>query len=659
MIKKIFLIISVLFITSCKISESSIVELNNKWELFNEQFILSDNIGVPKSDNFLFFSGTTNKLNNNNVYLYGSIKQNIQVKKNEHYALYLSGVLSASRVWVDGKLLASYGEIGKTLESTRTEIKRGVLNFVPESDIVEIVIEFSNFHFKTKYLFKWIILGESSEITNLYIKNQSKDYFTTGLLVICAILFILMYSINVKDKYNLYFALFSLSFCIRSFLMKNTTIEYFIPSFTWVLTYQLTKASEVWALVFILLFFKSLYPEEFNNKVTNIIVISSLLMSFGAFIPLSFFNDNNILLYFQFQILISGTYIISRIIKSVLHNRFLSKQSLIAIILLFGSIIFDIFASRIFLLYDYYSAQFVLLLILIMFLLIGRKRSDSSIYVAEKQKINDDIRFTFTKFVPLEILASLKNSKLEDRAPGDYTVEALSMIYIDIRDFTKLSEGLTPQENFLMINEFYEIVGNEVVKNGGYIESYGGDGVKAIFSSSPDDAINSALNISDEVAITSKIKIGMSVHFGKVVLGTIGSNNRIQATAVSDVTRILSAMDSFNSKMGIEILLTDKSLTLSNISQEYVLSLGSILLTDEEDPIGLYQVIPKNYRIDSLFKEAFENGIFMIKHKKYHKALAYFELAERLNTNHQLTKYYISQLELFFVSDEIKFVLKV
>lgn len=658
MIKNILLILFSFLLFSCS-SDSDITELNNKWLIYNEKYIKTENLENIEADGEIYFSGNNSKVKDNKAYSYGSIKQKISVVPGKNYSLYISGIFSSSKLWIDDELLGEYGTIGTSIKDSDPKIKRIVLNFIPEKEDVNIVIEFANFHFGSKYLFKWIVMGSSSEILELYTKNQSKDYFTLGLLLLSSVLFLLMYIINTKDKYNIYFSLFTFSYAIRSYLMKNTTINEFLPWFTWTLEFQFNKASEIWALLFVLLFLKELYPNEFKSKITPFFTIFALITSFLAFIPLGIFNKYNILLIMHVEILLVGSYVLMSLVNCVKNSRLLAKLALFSMSVFFISIIFDIFASRIFILYDYYSAQFVVLVVAVMFLMIGKKRSLNTEYVIEKQRLNIEIKDIFSKFVPLQILQNLQNNELEDRPPGDFAVEPVTMIYIDIRDFTNLSEGLTPEQNFSMINRFYEIVGYEVNRWGGFIESYGGDGVKAIFKDTPQNTINSALSISDEVALTSGLKIGMSIHFGKVVFGTIGGENRIQATAVSEVTRILGSMDGLNSAMGIEILITEQVYALSYISKDKILSLGRILLKDEEESLNFFQIIPKNFEIDPLFKEAFENGVKMIKYKNYPKAYGYFLLANRYNIKNSITIEYVKQLEKFFKLRELTFTLKV
>lgn len=658
MINKLLIVLFPLFFLSCSNYEkgSSIV---GEWDLYSNKYILSDNLVGVSPDGSIPVSGRASYTKNNPPLLYGSIKKKINVKKGENYTLYISGILSSSKVWIDNTLSGEFGTIGYSKEESNPFIKRALINFVPDNDECEIVIEFSNFRLQSKWLFKWIVYGKSSDITDLYIRNQSKDYFATGMLIMCTTLFFLMFLVNRSNWYNLYFSLFTLSYGIRSYLMKNTTIQHFIPRFNWVLEYQFNKASELWALAFIILFLKSLYPYEFRGKFSKGITLTAFLSSLLSFVPIDLFYKYHFLSLMHIIIVVSGIYIISRLVLATKAKEPFAVFALLSIILFFISIIFDMIANSIMIAFDYYSAQVVIIVVAVMFLMIGRKRHDSLLFITEKQQSNKNIKEIFSRFVPIEILDNLNNSDLEERPPGEYALKPLTVAYIDIRDFTSLSEGLTPLENFSLINNFYEIVGSEVKKHDGYIESYGGDGVKAIFPCAPDKAIDASLNISKRVMATSGIKIGMSINFGQVVLGTVGGDNRIQATAISSVTRFLNSMDSFNSSMAIELIITDKVYALSSLDNSRVIKLGSMLLRGEEDEITLYQVETPSFKIDPFFKEAFESGVMMLEYKKYSKAYGYFKLAQEYNKDHRLASYYISELEIFFKLRGLTFTLRV
>lgn len=653
MIKKISLLLSIILLQSC--SNENIKSVEGEWELYREKFIASDSLDI-KPDKKLFFPGKFQDTIDNNDHIYGSIKKRIMVEPNKKLSLYVSGIYSASKIWIDNEVVGHYGKIARTIDNVEPLVKPIVINFKTEKEYIDVVIEFSNFHLREHLIFKWLLLGDSIDIYSLYIMDQSKDYFSAGILFIISILFFLLFLSNRRSKYNLYFSLFSLSYGVRSFLMVKASIQMFIP-IKWELIYQLTSASELWSLIAILLFFKELYPRELNNKFTKVLVILGAIFSLALFLPITVYSEYKLSFVFFGLVLVTASYFLLRLILIVKNKRFLSKLTLVSLIFFSLSIFIDILSNRYIISWDYVSAQAVIFLVLTMCILIAKDRSSAITAIKEKKNKNLKYRNTFSRFVPLEILSMIGNKNLEDRAPGDFLVNPQTIAFIDIRDFTKMSQVLTPEENFILINNFFKLVGDEVYKNEGFIESYGGDGVKVVFPLSPESALNAAKNISRRISLDDKIRIGISIHVGNVVLGTIGSEDRIQTTSISSITRVIGKMDHFNSKMGIEILITENVMQLSNVERKEILSLGKVKLKDEDEAISLYQVTTESTRIDPLFKECFEHGVEMLELRQFSRALGYFELAARYNKDHRLNNYYIEKLQKFLKLKKANFTL--
>lgn len=645
-------IITLLFslILGCN-SYSSIDTVNERWELYNHQLIKSEGIYSSELPPTIYNLGEK-------ISGYGSISQELSVVPDRSYSLYISGIYSASRIWVDDQLLGEFGILGKSVEKSRPDRRRAVLSFTPKNESITLCIEFSNMHFINSSLYKWIVWGDSREIISLFIKNQSKDYLAFGLLIICSLLFIIIYITDRKNIYNLYFALFALSYAIRSYLLKSTTLESFIPGFSWLLQYQVKKSSEIWALIFLLLFFVTLFPKEFKNTLSKLFILIASVTSLLSFLPIEVFNGLNILTVMHIEVIFIGLYMILRLLVGVRNRSMMAKSSLISIILLYSSIIYDIIANRFIVSYDYMSAQIVVVVVGVLFMQIGKKRMLTSRLLIIEEVENEELRNSFSRFVPVDILHSLGNRDLENRNPGESCVMVITVAYIDIRNFTDLSQTLTPEETFNMLNRFYEIVGSCISENEGYIESFGGDGVKVIFPNSPEGAVRAIQNISSRVEQIKGLRTGMAVHFGKVVLGIIGSDNRIQTTAISDVTRIISQMDHFNSKVGVEMLITGSVYGLVNLDNSKVLYLGNIILHDETEPQDLYQILPDGLDMGAQFLETFSRGVAYIRKRNYQMAYSALQIAEKLKPTHQLTRIYIEELEKFFKSGEVTFTLR-
>ena len=149
--------------------------------------------------------------------------------------------------------------------------------------------------------------------------------------------------------------------------------------------------------------------------------------------------------------------------------------------------------------------------------------------------------------------------------------KALAILFADIRNFTTLSEGLPPYDVIYFLNRYFHHVGKVIASYGGYIDNYMGDGLMALFGHDevPDAAfraVSAGLAMLEDVAVGSKhfedvygvsIRIGIGIHYGNVVVGTIGAADRQRMTAIGDAVNFASRIESANKKYGTELLISN------------------------------------------------------------------------------------------------------
>ncbi|GAB6090535.1 adenylate/guanylate cyclase domain-containing protein [Spirochaeta dissipatitropha] len=644
-----FLFCSLWILSSCA-ADSTVMDISGDWVLYRNQFIQSEVQSTESATGEQVSLNILDSIFRNQLSRYGSLKKSIELEAGRSYSLRVPEIYSASRIWINGVLLRQHGSLGTSVETSSPDYREDVIAFTPGSSRTEIIIEYTNFHYPNRSALGWIYVGDSQRIQAGYIRTLSVDYLVLGSLVVCFVLFLLLYLVNLQNKYNLYMSLFTLCAAVYVFTNSNIYFGRVLFGLDVSYMYRLNNLSSIWIFACILLFFSYLYPIEFNNRKTRFVLHAAAVISATLLLPLPLFNTLRLLFVFKAHIAVSGIIIVYSLVLTRKNKRPLSLLLLIFFFAYWAAMLVEFFLGV-------PSSMFLLLLISGMFVLVAIKRAETSTAIEEKQELNTRIREVFTQFVPLNILDSLGNSALMDRPPGEYYMQDCTMMLLDIRDFTKMSEGLSAEDNFLMINNFYEIVGYEVDRHKGFIESYGGDGVKAIFPESADDAAACALAISQKVSETSGIKIGMALHYGKVIFGTIGSDDRIQATAVSDVSRILSAIDHFESKMGVEIALTDE--VCSRLKLDYTqLFLGRIILKNQTEGIELCQIIPPSFQLDPEFEALFNDGIRFVQARDYSRALDCFQKAHKIRDSHILTSFYIRQLKDHITAGDGLFVLK-
>ena len=175
----------------------------------------------------------------------------------------------------------------------------------------------------------------------------------------------------------------------------------------------------------------------------------------------------------------------------------------------------------------------------------------------------------YGRFVPHELLRLLDRGSILDVNLGDQTQKDMTVLFSDIRSFTRLSESMTPVENFKFINSYLERMGPEIRANGGIIDKYIGDAIMALFPVCPDDAIASAVAMQRRLLEYNQhraksgyppISIGIGVNAGKVMLGTVGEHERMDGSVIADAVNLCSRLETLTRVYGSYVLTTGKTL---------------------------------------------------------------------------------------------------
>ena len=125
----------------------------------------------------------------------------------------------------------------------------------------------------------------------------------------------------------------------------------------------------------------------------------------------------------------------------------------------------------------------------------------------------------------------------------------ITVLFIDIKDFTRLSEELGPMGSATLLNEYFDISTDVVFRYKGSIDKFIGDAVMAIFGApfyTPDHAemaVKAAIDIQKKIKELNKYEIRIGINTGPAVIGNIGSTKRIEYTAIGDTVNIASRLE--------------------------------------------------------------------------------------------------------------------
>ncbi|MBT1451628.1 adenylate/guanylate cyclase domain-containing protein [Glaciecola sp. XM2] len=192
---------------------------------------------------------------------------------------------------------------------------------------------------------------------------------------------------------------------------------------------------------------------------------------------------------------------------------------------------------------------------------------------------------TFQKFVPRQFVEHFAKSGSESLELGRADEDNVAVLFCDIRGFTSLSERLSPQELMHFLNSYFLRMNAPIHQNHGFIDKFIGDAIMALFDSpqgddatKASDAVNAALEIQTALALYNDhranshyppVKNGIGLHFGDVVLGTIGSDDRMDTTVIGDTVNVAQRIESLSSYFDADILASETTIVLANTKRPY------------------------------------------------------------------------------------------
>ncbi|TQV71010.1 HAMP domain-containing protein [Aliikangiella marina] len=207
---------------------------------------------------------------------------------------------------------------------------------------------------------------------------------------------------------------------------------------------------------------------------------------------------------------------------------------------------------------------------------------------------------SYHRFVPHGLLKQLGVASVDEISLGDCCEREMTVLFCDIRGFTTLSESMTPQANFNFINRYLSQIAPVINKHGGIIDKYMGDGIMALFPNRADDAVKAAIEMLASLDKYNEklrqkklpiVEIGMGIHYGKMMLGTVGTTQRMDATVVSDTVNAAARVEALTKAFATKILITEETKRhLSDLTQYRLRYIAACQIRGKSKPVTLYEV---------------------------------------------------------------------
>jgi len=266
-------------------------------------------------------------------------------RTSERMAFKFLDMAVAFSVYVNGKYLTSAGTPGKTFDTTVPQFHPHVVDFKPDSDRLDVIIQISNFHHLKGGAWEPIHLGLADDIRAVRQNALYFNFFLIGSILIMGIYHLVFFVLRNKEKSALYFGMCCFLIAARSLLTGERYIIDLFPTFDWEVHTKIAYLTFYLGVPAFAGYVRSLFPKEFSRKAIYIINFVGVFFSVTVLLTPAKFYTHTAPLFQIFTILAAGYgfYIINLALK---HTRQGAFVLLVGFAILFLTLVNDILYSN-------------------------------------------------------------------------------------------------------------------------------------------------------------------------------------------------------------------------------------------------------------------------------------------------------------------------
>ncbi len=260
-----------------------------------------------------------------------------------------------------------------------------------------------------------------------------------------------------------------------------------------------------------------------------------------------------------------------------------------------------------------------------------------------------------SRFVPSEFVKSVGKESITDIKLGDHTEKNVTVLFSDIRDYTSLAEGMTPEQNFKFVNAYVGRMGPVIKENKGFVNQYMGDGIMALFPKNPENALDAAIEMQRTLSLYNKrrveekgykpLSVGIGLHTGPLIMGIIGDSKRNDPAVIADTVNSAARVEGMTKHFGANIIISGSSLELmedpSGFNFRY---LGKVRVKGKQKALETYECIDGD-SIESISlkletKTHYDQGIELFFDSQFNEASTAFEWVLYKNPGDSVAHYF-------------------
>lgn len=242
-----------------------------------------------------------------------------------------------------------------------------------------------------------------------------------------------------------------------------------------------------------------------------------------------------------------------------------------------------------------------------------------------------------------------------------------TVFFSDIRGFTTFSEKMPPRELVAMLREYFTVMVDAVFQYQGTVDKFIGDSIMAIFGAPTpqpnhaERAVRTALEMKRLLQEFNQnrlrlgkepIRVGVGINTGSVVVGNIGSVQRLEYTAIGDAVNLASRLEGINKQYGTEIIISEytrRQLPDDVIARE----LDDVRVKGKHEPVKIYEVLGALDQITpelDAARQRFQDGLRLYKERRWDDAIAEFQQVLQMSPSDAPSQLYITRCQQYRIT---------
>ncbi|MEO5362393.1 MAG: response regulator [Magnetococcus sp. DMHC-8] len=265
---------------------------------------------------------------------------------------------------------------------------------------------------------------------------------------------------------------------------------------------------------------------------------------------------------------------------------------------------------------------------------------NTKIELAETQAVAVMTR-VFEKFVPKQFLQRIAINGIENITSGTVQAHRITTLFSDLRSFTTISEGMTPQELFAFLNEYLAQMQGPIDQHDGFVDKFIGDAIMALFDQESDaqatSAVMAAIGMQQQLVrwnATRKgpphlpVASGIGIHTGEVMLGTLGNKTRIDSTVIGDAVNLASRLEGLTKYYGVRIIISGDTWHHLDQNAFAARELDRVAVKGRSAPVAIHEIYQdleeEALRRHRRLSEQFATALALYRNRRWEQARKQF-----------------------------------